>query len=117
MFTFRKLIFIIACFLLGIVSVYAEPEPFGIKIKETDINNIKSKYRFKDGGINEYSKGKVLDLKPTQLNFQGLKNVRLIFGEDGKVLAILTVIEKSRYQDLLNMLPTNTSLYQKKMLL
>jgi len=39
MFTFRKLIFIIACFILGTASVYAEPEPFGIKIKETDIKS------------------------------------------------------------------------------
>jgi hypothetical protein len=113
MFTFRKLIFIIACFILGTASVYAEPEPFGIKIKETDINDIKSKYKFKDAGVNQYSQGKMIDLEPTQLNFQGLKNIRLIFGEDGKVLAVLTVIDKSRYNDLLDMLSNKYKLISK----
>lgn len=108
----QKLILIVACFLVA-VSAYAEPAPFGIKIKETSVNDVKSKYKFKDVGINKYSNGKMFDLEPAQFNFEGLKNVRVIFGEDDKVLAVLTSVQKSRYSDLLNMLSNKYELISK----
>jgi hypothetical protein len=115
-YTFKKAIYFTWVFLIFFfnASTLAEPEPLGIKIKETDINYIKSKYTFTNKGINAYSKGQMLDLEPGQFQLQGLKDVRLIFGEDNKVLAVLTVIKKDRFDDLLNMLSSKYYLISKE---
>lgn len=108
-----KLIFIVFCF-FNVMYAHAEPSPFGIKIKETTLSDIKKQYKFTNTGVNKYSGGAMLDLETTQLNFEGLNRISLIFGQDDKVLAILTVINKTRYEELFDMLSSKYTLISKE---
>jgi hypothetical protein len=108
----KKLIFIIFCF-SNVLHVNAEPSPFGIKIKESTVSDIKGQYKSKDSGINKYSGGVMLDLEPTQLNFEGLQDISIVFGQDDKALAVFSTINKNRYQELLDMLSSKYTLVSK----
>lgn len=94
--------------------VYAEPSPFGITIKTTTAEELKEKYSVKEMGVNTYSNGKVYDISPEQVEFEGLESLRVIFSEDNKALGIFSVINKDKYNQLFNMLSLKYKLVSKK---
>jgi hypothetical protein len=93
---------------------YANPSPFGITIKETSIKDLKQKYSVTKAGINKYSQGKMYNINPSQVEFDGLNSLLVIFGPDEKALAVLTNINKNQYDKLYGMLSTKYKLVSKK---
>jgi hypothetical protein len=108
-----KLAFIIFLALNSMGSS-AEPSPFGIIINQTTLEEVKERYKFTEAGLNKYSEGEMLDLETSQLNFEGLKDIRIIFSKDNKVLGILATINKDRYQDLFNMISSKYKLIKQE---
>lgn len=90
------------CLILSFYAqhVWADPAPFGLEIGKTTIKDLKERYTVTDSGENKYSGGKMYSIKPSQIDFEGLQNVSTIFSNDGKLLAVLTTLPKSKFDYL-----------------
>jgi hypothetical protein len=109
---FKKIILLVI-FLLPVI-VFADPKPFGLQIGQTTIKEVQNKFKVKYAGINKYSQGKMFYLNPKDLNFDGLEEVLLIFSKDKKLLAVLLQIQKSRFDDIFNLLNSKYKLLNKR---
>lgn len=94
-----KTIVIAALLALPLVA-YSDPAPFGLEIGKVTIKDVKEKYGVQRTGINKYSGGEMYDLSGVE--FDGLKEVTVIFGKDGRLLAVLTTFSKRKFDSLLN---------------
>jgi hypothetical protein len=91
--------------------VNAEPSPFGVTIKKTTEEELKQKYSSLNYiGINNYSGGKMYEVNPSQVEFDGVKSLRFIFSIDDKVLAVVADIEKNKHYKLFDMLSSKYKL-------
>lgn len=93
------------------LNVIANPAPFGLEIGKATIKEVTSKYHAQKAGINKYSGGEMYDL--SGINFDGLQHVTAIFSKDGKLLALLSTLPKSKFDHLLNTLGDKYQLVSK----
>lgn len=108
----RKIL-ILALLVMPII-VMAEPSPFGLEIRKATVSDVKAKYNAKKTGINKYSNGEVYGLDVSGINFEGLQEATLIFGQEGKLLAVLTKLPKNKFDYLLNNLSAKYKLVSKQ---
>ena len=80
--------------------LHASPSPFGLEIGKTTIKEVKEKYQTKQAGINNYSDGEMYDV--SGIEFDGLKQTRIIFSQDGKLLAVICTFPKDKFNSLLD---------------
>ena len=97
-------ILVILTVLLVPTIVLADPSPFGLEIGRTTIKDLKAKYRCQSSGINQYSGGEMYDIMASEITFDGLATCRVIFSKDGKLLAVLTTLPKTKFDYLLSTL-------------
>lgn len=91
--------------------VNAEPSPFGVTIKKTTEEELKQKYSSLSYiGINKYTGGKMYDVKPDQVEFEGIKSLTFILSFNNKVLAVIADIDKEKYYKLFDMLSSKYKL-------
>ena len=82
-------------------SVFADPTVFGMELGKMTEKELKSKYTVNHTGTNKYSNGNMYSVPVSSINFDGLKEVTTIFSKDGKLIAVLTTLPKSKF-DYLN---------------
>ena len=88
-----------------------EPSPFGVTIKKTTEEELKQKYSSLNYiGINKYSGGKMYEVNPSQVEFDGVKSLTFIFSIDDKVLAVVADIEKNKHYKIFDMLSSKYKL-------
>lgn len=104
---------ILAVFLIMPAVAIAEPSPFGLEIGKATIQDVKAKYSAHSTGINKYSNGEMYSLNVSNMNFDGLQKVTVIFSKDGKLLAVLSTLAKSKFDYLLNSLSKKYRLVSK----
>jgi len=104
---------VLVCLLLP-AGVLAEPAPFGLEIGKATIKEVTSKYNAKSAGTNKYSQGEMYDLDVSQLSFEGLQSARVVFSSDGKLLAILCKLPKSKFKYLFDSLKGKYKLVNSK---
>ena len=92
---------LIALSLASTLSI-ADPSPFGLEIGKASIQDVKGKYSLTSAGINKYSQGKMYEMNPSELNFQGIQSATLIFSTDEKLLAVLTKMSKHKFDYVYN---------------
>ena len=92
----------VAILLSTSLSVLADPSPFGLEIGKATIEDVKAKYKLTHTGTNKYSKGDMYTIDTSQINFDGLKDVTLIFSQDDVLLAVLTTLPKTKFESLMN---------------
>lgn len=81
--------------------LYANPAPFGLEINKTTLNEAKGKYTLIKNGINKYSDGPIYLIKKDELKLDGLKEVKLIFSKDGKLLiAVIATFNQFKFKSL-----------------
>ncbi len=96
---------------LPMVAV-ADPTPFGLEIGKATIKDVKAKYSAQKTGINKYSGGEMYDI--SGINFDGLQKATVIFSREGKLLAVLTTLPKSKFDGLLSALSNKYKLVSKQ---
>ncbi len=82
-------------------SVFANPTVFGLTIGETTVEQLQSKYNVSHQGINKYSQGDMYLISRSQIQFEGIGDVTVIFSRANKLIAVLTELPKSKF-DYLN---------------
>jgi len=95
------------CFFVWVVfpaSGFCDPSPFGLEIGKPVTGDLKARYGGKPVGINKYSGGKMQELDVSKLLFEGLKSALLIEGKDGRLLAVICKLDKSRFNSVLESL-------------
>lgn len=105
---------VIAALLALPVVAAADPAPFGLEIGKATIKDVKAKYSAQKTGFNKYSNGEMYDLDVSGINFDGLQEATVIFSQDGKLLAVLTKLPKSKFDYLLNGLSGKYQLVSKQ---
>ena len=106
-----KKIVIAALLTLPMVAA-ADPAPFGLEIGKATIKDVKAKYSAQKIGINKYSGGEMYDI--SGVNFDGLQKATVIFSTEGKLLAVLTTLPKSKFDSLLSGLSNKYQLVSKQ---
>lgn len=92
----------------------ADPAPFGLEIGKATIKDVKAKYGAQKTGMNKYSNGEMYDLDVSGIDFDGLQKATVVFGQDGKLLAVLTTLPKSKFDYLLSGLSNKYKLISKQ---
>ena len=90
----------------------ADPAPFGLEIGKATIKDVKAKYSAQKTGISKYSGGEMYDI--SGINFDGLQKATVIFSREGKLLAVLTTMPKSKFDSLLSALSNKYQLVSKQ---
>lgn len=106
--------FALAALLSLPMAVLADPAPFGLEIGKDTIKEVKTKYRITHTGINKYSMGDMFSVDTSQINFDGLQEVTLIFSKEGVLLAVLTSLPKHKFEDLMDSLGSKYKLVSKQ---
>jgi len=82
----------------------ADPTIFGMEIGKMTEKELKSTYSVNHIGTNKYSNGNMYSVPASSINFEGLQEVTTIFSTDGKLVAVLTTLPKSKFDYLNNAL-------------
>ena len=77
----------------------ADPAPFGLAIGKMTVDEFKKKYAAKPDGINKYSLGPmfIVDTAKSGIQFDGLRELTAIFGQDGKLMVVIAGLDKRRF--------------------
>lgn len=94
----------IAFALAGLQGAYANPAPFGLEIGKTTPDMLQKEYRAEQIGINQYSSGPMYSVSPSEVGFEGLKELTLIFSRDHRLHGVLATLPKNRFDRLYEML-------------
>ncbi|PHS13148.1 MAG: hypothetical protein COA86_17490 [Kangiella sp.] len=78
----------------------AEPSVFGMELGKTTETQLKEKHRLNHTGTNKYTNGNMYSVPTSGIDFSGLKEVTAIFNTNGKLMAVLTTLPKSKYDYL-----------------
>lgn len=104
---------LILALLLTPFSCFANPAPFGLEVGRMTIKEFKEKYQFQSEGINKWSLGEMFSLSPKAVDFEGLKSIDVIFDHNEVVIAVLTRLDKRKFDSVLNMLQSKYKLIDK----
>lgn len=78
----------------------AEPAPFGLEMGKATVDDLKAKYSAELTGVNKYSLGPMYQLRPGQLGVSGLQKATAIFDSGNKLVAVLTEMPKSKFDQM-----------------
>lgn len=86
--------------LLASGAAVANPAPFGLELGRTTQGEAGVRYLLHPVGLNALTLGEQFELDGRQLPVAGFKKVRLIFGSDRRLLAVIADGVRERYDDL-----------------
>lgn len=95
-------------------SVLADPTVFNMELGKTSENEVKEMYSVVAAGKNYYSNGNFYNIPTHQIDFDGLKNVQVIFDNKGVLVAVLTNLHKSKFDYLNSILSKKYKLVKKE---
>lgn len=96
-------------------SAWAGTTAFGLELRKSTLEEAQQRFGGQASGINKFSNGPMLEVSPAKVNFEGLSELTLIFGEDKKLVAILATMEKHRFDAVHNMLKGKYKVSQSKL--
>lgn len=79
---------------------FADPTIFNMELGKTTESQLKSMYDVQHTGTNKYSNGNMYSVPPSVINFDGLQKVTTIFDSKGVLVAVLTTLPKSKFDQL-----------------
>lgn len=86
------------------MSAMAGTAVFGMELGKTTYDEAQKAYGGKNVGVNKFSSGPMLEVSSSNFNFDGLKEVTLIFDQQKMLVSVLTTLDKSRYYEVHGML-------------
>lgn len=97
---FLKVVFMFLVLFLVPHFSYADanPAPFGLEIGKTTVNEMLAKYNgAKYVGINKYTQGPQYKINPKHISFDEIEECTAVFGQNEKLLAVLTLMPKNKF--------------------
>lgn len=82
------------------LSSIAGPSVFNLNLGSSEITEFKKKYKHRYLGLNKYSQGEMYEIPPNQIDFNGLKEVTVIFDTKQILVAVLTTFNKDKFDYL-----------------
>jgi hypothetical protein len=79
-------------------AVIADPKPFGLEIGKATIADAEKAYNIEKTGTNKYSNGPMYNVPVSQLNYDGLKELTLIFNQKGILTGALATLPKDQFK-------------------
>lgn len=93
----------------------ANPAPFGLEIGKTTVNEMLAKYKYaKYVGINKYTQGPQYMIDPKHIPFDEIEECSAVFGQNGKLLAVLTLMPKSKFDYIYQLLRSKYKIVNSK---
>jgi len=94
---------------------FANPAPFGLEIGRMTIKEFKERHQVQSEGINKWSLGEMFSLSPETVNFEGLRSIQVVFDQNEVIVAVLTNLDKGKFDSVFNMLQSKYKLIDKKL--
>lgn len=104
----------VAIALASMQAAIADPAPFGLEIGKTTPESLQEQYRAEQSGLNKYTMGPMYTVDPSQVGFEGLQELTLIFSRNQKLQGVLATLHKNRFDRLYKMLRGKYQLVSKK---
>lgn len=82
------------------LPAWAGTSVFGLELQKSTLQEAKQLYGGRETGINKFSEGPMLSVSPDKVGFEGLKELTLIFNRENKLVAVLSNLEKVRFNDV-----------------
>jgi hypothetical protein len=98
-----RILFFISVVLLS-VGATANPSVFGLELGSTTVKQLTSQYDASAIGMNKYTQGPMFEIRASQIDFEGLKEVTAIFSGDNQLVGVLASFPKSKFDYLYNAL-------------
>lgn len=95
---------VVAALLLVPAIAIADPSPFGLEIGKATIKDVKQKYSAKSEGFSNISNGEVYSLDVSEISFEGLQSVLVVFSEDDRLLSVQCKLSQSKFNYLFDIL-------------
>jgi len=100
--------------LLAPFFCFANSAPFGLEIGRMRIEEFKEKYQVQALGTHRWGQGEMFSLSTKTINFEGLNKIHVIFDQNEIMVAVLTELDKSKFDSVLNLLNSKYRLIEKK---
>lgn len=100
--------------LIVLSPAYTNPAPLGLEIGTSTIKDLKDKYKSEFIDKNIYSNGDMYALNVKSISIENLQKATAIYSEDKKLLAVLTVFPKQKFNHLFEMLNKKYKLVNKQ---
>ena len=89
-------------FILAIsLPALADPKIFGLELGATTEQSFKKDFTHNFSGVNKYSQGNMYEVPSSDIDFDGLNELTVIFDKNEKLVGVLTKFHKSKF-DYLN---------------
>ncbi|WP_085116839.1 hypothetical protein [Serratia proteamaculans] len=79
---------------------FADPTVFGLTLGKTTNKEVESKYSIKPFAENKYSNGNMYEIPMSQINFDGLQKVTLVFDRAGVLELVLAQFPKNKFDSI-----------------
>lgn len=83
---------------------FGNPSIFQMEIGKTTESEMRSLYESDDIGVNKYTSGNMYSIPPEQIEFDGLKKVTIIFDKEEKLVGVIAIFHKSKFDYLYKIL-------------
>lgn len=92
---------IVLAFMVAVPGLaLADPAPFGLELGKTTVAEAKAKYRIEETGTNKYSNGPMFDVPTSQIEFDGLQGLTVIFDTKEVLVGVLATLPKGKFKEL-----------------
>lgn len=91
-------------FALSAAVAIADPAPFGLELGKTTVAEAKAKFDLNGKGTNRYSDGPMFDVPVSEVNFEGLQDLTLIFDTRDTLVGVLATLPKHQFGTMHGML-------------
>ena len=86
--------------IVAATAVFADPAPFGLEIGKATVADAEKMYSIEKIGINEFFNGTVYRVAVNQIDFEGLKELRLVFNKKGALSIVHATLPKSQFKSI-----------------
>lgn len=90
--------------LLFATFAFGNPAIFQMEIGKTTESEMRSLYKSKHTGVNKFTLGNMYSISPEQIEFDGLKDITVIFDNEEILVGVLTIFGKHKFDYLYKIL-------------
>ncbi len=82
------------------MPAFADPAPFGLEVGKATISDAKKLYKISEDGTNKYSNGPMYSVPTSQIDFDGLNELTLIFDNSNVLVGVLAILPKHQFKSM-----------------
>lgn len=89
---------------LAAVPCLADPAPFGLELGKATVTEAKAHFDLDEKGTNRYSGGPMFSVPVSEVDFDGLQDLTLIFNSQNTLVGVLATLPKQQFSSMHGML-------------